>query len=170
MAECTLQSTQKSSHFRAILRPIVSASEHIVNQRELWRFSRHGLKGRERVMAVLDPGRATMPHSGRDTVAGLVSTDDKEMQRRIWLVWAHQRKCRMSSRSVAQAALRKRTARFAPFRGSGTPPSRQPAEVAPDHLWPLRKPQLQGGLELGPDPAGWGARQLDQTLPKSMRT
>jgi len=58
----------------------------------------------------------------------------------------------MISSSVAQAAL------FAPFRGSGTPPSRLPAEVAPDHLWPLQKPQLQGGPELGPDPAGRGAK------------
>ena len=77
----------------------------------------------------------------------------------------HQRKCRMISSSVAQAAL------FAPFRSSGTPPSRQPADVAPNHLWPLQKsPSSRAARSWGLIQLAGGPRQLDQTSPKGMRT
>ena len=53
MVECTLQSTQKSSYFRAILRPMVSALGHR-EPKENFGLSSHGLEVCERAMLVLE--------------------------------------------------------------------------------------------------------------------
>jgi len=83
----------------------------------------------------------------------------------------HQRKCRMISSSVAQAALRKRTSEVRSLQGqrhtSVKAAGRGGARIICGHY---KSPSSRAARSWGLIQLAGGPRQLDQTSPKGMRT